>query len=907
MRRGARRSPPRASRRRRCRSTRRCRRARARAVRLASRPACSRRRPRDRAPRATRPSRPCPRSRPRVRRGCAPAARRCCRRRRRRPRRTSSHRLAPRRCRRRRRRRSAPASRARRARSRRVPLPGRRARRPRPSVTATSRQPRSWTTQVPTGHRSFREATTCPTAPPVSGSPSANGGTYDRVSFIRPRMYGSTETNALRTTTSPSPGSGTLDLGELEVRGHGRAARPGGEPDLPRAQGHGRHPTPIRPLPCVPVAVRRPLRNLSRPLLACRAARRRVGTGERVYERDRGRSPSSPKGARCVVSRSSSRSSPLRSPQGSSTRTGPRPVTSPTSRAPAQAATTTSARRRPRAPSYALDIKLKEPWDDCTEFSVSLGRLPAGSVGLEQREHPRDADDGRELHLLPHGQLEEHAAVREPVALRPEVHDQRQRRRCSAPSSRRARCRTPTSARPTPRPRSPRRTASVSSWTLAGGTLPPGLTLGANGVISGTPTASGLHTFTVQANASPNNDTKQLSIFVVAPLELQALDGKKPPTTGLTAGALLNAPLTTGVKAVGGRGAYTFATTGTLPPGLTLDAATGAITGAGTTAGTYRSTITVTDQTGAKQSLPFSITILPLLDFVKGKTLPQGRVDRFYAAQIPVTGKDARTALFAVAGRIPPGLELNETTRRLEGTLLVPGYLPAARVRLLGDRRPDQQALHDPGPRVTGSLSPARDEPGRARMTSCTPCGDTSSSPARHSSTRTSVTRSCCSGSTATTGRWASSSTAAPRSPSRTRCRRWPRSSARTSSSTSAAPCSPRRSSSSPTSPSPSARASSCSRASGSFPVSSTTPQSSATLHAVRVFAGYAGWGPGQLETELDGGILARLPGRCRRRLHERPDELWSEVLRREGGKYAAARPPPRRSTRQLTHVALET
>ena len=81
----------------------------------------------------------------------------------------------------------------------------------------------------------------------------------------------------------------------------------------------------------------------------------------------------------------------------------------------------------------------------------------------------------------------------------------------------------------------------------------------------------------------------------------------------------------------------------------------------------------MTDQTGAKQSVPFSVTILPLLDFVKGKLLPLGRVDRFYAARIPVSGKDARTAFFALAGRIPPGLELNETTRRLEGTLLVPG------------------------------------------------------------------------------------------------------------------------------------------------------------------------------------------------------------------------------------------
>ena len=69
------------------------------------------------------------------------------------------------------------------------------------STRAASRQPRSWTTQVPSGSASDADATTWPTAPPVSGSPSANGGTYERTSFMRPRMYGSTETNVLRTST----------------------------------------------------------------------------------------------------------------------------------------------------------------------------------------------------------------------------------------------------------------------------------------------------------------------------------------------------------------------------------------------------------------------------------------------------------------------------------------------------------------------------------------------------------------------------------------------------------------------------------------------------------------------------------------------------------------------------------
>ena len=160
---------------------------------------------------------------------------------------------------------------------------------------------------------------------------------------------------------------------------------------------------------------------------------------------------------------------------------------------------------------------------------------------------------------------------------------------------------------------------------------------------------------------------------MLAPLELQSLVGKKPPTTGWTAKTTVNAPLTTGVKAVGGRAPYTFSSAGALPPGITLDAATGAVTGAATSSGKFASTITVTDSTGAKVATPWSFNILPLIDFAKGKGLPAGKVDRRYSAKFPVTGKEARTAEFAIAGKIPPGLELDETTGRLTGTLLKAG------------------------------------------------------------------------------------------------------------------------------------------------------------------------------------------------------------------------------------------
>jgi large repetitive protein len=325
--------------------------------------------------------------------------------------------------------------------------------------------------------------------------------------------------------------------------------------------------------------------------------------------------------------------------------------------------------------AYSIDIKLKEPWPNCTEFRVTSGSFPQGlSINDDGNVRGTPTTAGSYTFYLTvfwkqggdAGCITQNPSDRQftinvnPQVLRAFVSTN------SLPDANIGQAYTAPAL-------TAQNATSISSWSLTGGTLPPGMTLNPNGVISGTPTASGQFNFTVQANASPNSDTKSLSIFVMAPLELQALDGKKAPTTGFAAKSLLNATLTTGVKAVGGRGGYTFASAGALPPGITLDPSTGAITGAGTRAGTFSPTITVTDQTGAKLSLPFRITILPLLDFVAGKKLPAGRVDRFYAAKLPIKGKDSTTALFALAGKIPPGLEYNDLTRRLEGTLLKAG------------------------------------------------------------------------------------------------------------------------------------------------------------------------------------------------------------------------------------------
>ena len=61
-----------------------------------------------------------------------------------------------------------------------------------------------------------------------------------------------------------------------------------------------------------------------------------------------------------------------------------------------------------------------------------------------------------------------------------------------------------------------------------------------------------------------------------------------------------------------------------------------------------------------------------------------------------------------------------------------------------------------------------------------------------------------------------------------------------------------------------------------------------------RVFAGYAGWGAGQLEDELEEGAWHVVDAELGDLFSRDPENLWSDVLRRQGGHLAmlATYPP---------------
>jgi putative transcriptional regulator len=71
-------------------------------------------------------------------------------------------------------------------------------------------------------------------------------------------------------------------------------------------------------------------------------------------------------------------------------------------------------------------------------------------------------------------------------------------------------------------------------------------------------------------------------------------------------------------------------------------------------------------------------------------------------------------------------------------------------------------------------------------------------------------------------------------------------------------------------------------------------PDNLGELKRARVFAGYAGWGPRQLDTELEEGSWIVEPALPEDVFTSSPDDLWSLVLRRKGGPFSvlALMPP---------------
>ena len=69
-------------------------------------------------------------------------------------------------------------------------------------------------------------------------------------------------------------------------------------------------------------------------------------------------------------------------------------------------------------------------------------------------------------------------------------------------------------------------------------------------------------------------------------------------------------------------------------------------------------------------------------------------------------------------------------------------------------------------------------------------------------------------------------------------------------------------------------------------------PESTA-IEGVRAFAGYAGWGAGQLDAEVQAGGWFVIDLEDADVLTPAPETLWQRVLRRQGGVFSTVTPDP--------------
>ena len=191
--------------------------------------------------------------------------------------------------------------------------------------------------------------------------------------------------------------------------------------------------------------------------------------------------------------------------------------------------------------------------------------------------------------------------------------------------------------------------AAPITFSLANGsTLPPGLTLSAAGLITGTPTTAGTTNFTVKAT-DQNGSTASLPLSILINPALVIAPNTPPPGT---VGNLYADQF----SATGGTAPLTFALANgsALPPGLKINNM-GLISGIPTAAGTFPFTLTVTDAAGATKSINESILVNPAVA-INPNVPPPATVGVPYSDQLATTGGTAPVN-FAITQTGPAGLD----------------------------------------------------------------------------------------------------------------------------------------------------------------------------------------------------------------------------------------------------------
>lgn len=195
------------------------------------------------------------------------------------------------------------------------------------------------------------------------------------------------------------------------------------------------------------------------------------------------------------------------------------------------------------------------------------------------------------------------------------------------------------------------------TYSISAGALPAGLSLNTStGVLSGTPTVTGLHTFSVRARDSSTGTGAPFARTQNYVLQVTAPTIAVTPVT-LTAGTA-GVPMFQQLTASGGMGSYTFSASGTLPTGIVLNG-NGELSGTTNNVGTYNFSATATDANGQSGSRGYTLVIDPPTLTLSASTSLDGTAGVFQAATITASGGIAPYTYALVSGGLPVGMSFN--------------------------------------------------------------------------------------------------------------------------------------------------------------------------------------------------------------------------------------------------------
>ena len=205
--------------------------------------------------------------------------------------------------------------------------------------------------------------------------------------------------------------------------------------------------------------------------------------------------------------------------------------------------------------------------------------------------------------------------------------------------------------------------SGTKSWAITAGSLPAGLSLSSNGVVSGTPTSPGTASFTAKVSAGGASSQRQFSLGVAAGLEIAA------PATQV---AEVRVPLKIELNATGGSAPYRWELTqGALPVHVGFigdqgNGSTALIKGVPATAGSFPLTFRVTDVFG--RTTLHSITLGVADKLRLSATMPRvARVARIYRAHGVAEGGYGKRTWSIARGVLPAGLQLDSKTGFITG------------------------------------------------------------------------------------------------------------------------------------------------------------------------------------------------------------------------------------------------